>query len=188
AGRAPRPPQRTPAGLVHAGHVAPARPELLLLGIQALGQVEERRLDGPPGLASHGTPGSGRGDGDPLLPEARRLAGALAQVVELGAPDVARLHHLDPLDPRRMEREGPLDADAVGHAPDREAGPGTLPALADHDALEDLHALLLALHDLGVHPHGVAGLERPAVPLQDARFDDRDRIHDVAPLHPGPTR
>src|SRR5579859_6974231 len=48
------------------------------------------------------------------LDDARRLAGAAAQVVELGAPDLATAHHLDRGDTWRVEREDALDAFAVG--------------------------------------------------------------------------
>ena len=86
------------------------------------------------------------------------------------------LHDLDPLDPRGVEREGPLDADPVGDAPHREGRAGALAALADDDALEDLHPLLLALDDLHVHPHAVPGRESAPVPLERACLHHRDRI------------
>src|SRR5437764_8773501 len=47
-----------------------------------------------------------------LLADARLLADAAAEVVELRAVDVADLHHLELLDLRRVQRERPLDADA----------------------------------------------------------------------------
>src|SRR5947199_256443 len=79
------------------------------------------------------------------------------EVEELGAADVPRVHHLDPLEPGGGERERPLDTDAVGDAPDGEAGPRALAAPPDDHALEDLDALLLALDDPHVHAHGVTG-------------------------------
>src|SRR4029453_17578996 len=106
----------------------------------------------------------------------------LPQIVELRPPDVTGLHDLDALDPRRVDRERPLDPDAVRNAAQGEGGAQAFPALPDHHALEDLHALLLALDDLDVHAHGVAGREGVAVLLQYAGLDGRDGIHDVAPL------
>ena len=109
------------------------------------------------------------------LGDAGALADPAAQVVELGAPDVAPGHHLEPLDLRRVDREGPLDADAERLLADRErlARAGAPPG--DHDTLEDLGAAAAALDDLEVHPHPVARREPrhpPQLTLLDA-LDDR---------------
>src|SRR5262245_43722558 len=57
-------------------------------------------------------PGPGPGGlGALLLADAGLPADLPAQVVELGSVDVALHHPLDPLDLRRVEREGALDAD-----------------------------------------------------------------------------
>src|SRR5262245_15660987 len=108
---------------------------------------------------------------------ARRFSGQLAQIVELGAPHVAARGHFDPVDARRMDRKGALDADPVRHLAHREGGADAPAALADHDPGEHLHALLLTLDDLDVHTHGVAGLEVGHVALQLLALDRLDRIH-----------
>src|SRR5439155_12783195 len=132
---------------------------------------------------ARGSPLLGRGQDHPLLPEPRRLPAPGPEIEELGAADVPRLHHLDPLDPGRVEGERPLDADAVGDAPDGEAGPRALAALPDDHALEDLDALLLTLDDLHVHAHGVARGEVSPVALEHPRLDDGDRVgpHGLSP-------
>ena len=55
-----------------------------------------------------------------LLGDAGRLAAQAAQVIELGAADLAAAHDLDRVDHRRVEREHALDALAVGNLADRE--------------------------------------------------------------------
>ena len=47
------------------------------------------------------------------LPQGRGLADALAQEVQLGAPGAAVADDLDLLDPRAVDHERPLDADAA---------------------------------------------------------------------------
>src|SRR5678816_4170521 len=121
----------------------------------------------------------GRHRADALLLEARRLAHQIAEVVELRPPHRRPLHHLDLVDPRRVHRERALHPDPVGDAPHRERGAGAAAALADHDALEGLQALLLALDDLDHHLDGVPGLEAAPVLLEVARLDDSDRFHDL---------
>src|SRR5436190_5235020 len=92
-----------------------------------------------------------------LALDAGGLALELAQIVEPRAPDFAARHDLDPLDARRVQREDALDADAVRDLPDREGGARTAAVLADHDALEDLDALLVAFLDQRVNANAVAG-------------------------------
>src|SRR6185437_14397900 len=72
------------------------------------------------------------------LGNARRLAGAAAQVVELGAPHRALAHDLDHRDARRVEREDALHALAIGNLAQREIriDPGIL--ARDAHALESL--------------------------------------------------
>src|SRR5439155_965863 len=118
-----------------------------------------------------GLGGGGRNDVDPLLAQARGLAGERAEVVELAAPHAAVPDHLHALDARRVQREGTLDADAVGDAADGERGARALSALADDGAVEDLRALLLALDDLHVHADLVAGLETLAILLELRRLN-----------------
>src|SRR5262245_27598401 len=91
-----------------------------------------------------------------LLGDARRLAAAPAQVIELGAADLAAAHDLDRIDHRRVEREHPLHPLAIGDFPHREilveAGAGA----ADADPLIGLNAGTLAFHHLDVHEHRIA--------------------------------
>src|SRR5215217_42429 len=93
------------------------------------------------------------------LAYARTLADAAAQVVELGAPDVAAGGDLDPLDLRRVHGERALDADAEGLLADRERLAHPLALALDHDALEHLRPAPRPLDHLEVHAHPVAGLE-----------------------------
>ena len=59
-----------------------------------------------------------------------------------------------------MQREDLLDADAVGDLAHGEAGVDARATLAQHGALEDLHALLLTLGDAGVNAHGLPRTDR----------------------------
>ena len=93
------------------------------------------------------------------LAHAGALADAAAQVVELGAPDVAAGGDLDPLDLRRVHRERALHADAEGLLADGEGLAHAVALALDDDALEDLRAAARALDDLEVDADAVAGLE-----------------------------
>src|SRR5687767_6557480 len=88
----------------------------------------------------------------------RGLALQVAQEVELGAADAGRPHQVDLGDRRRMKREDALDALAERHLAHRERGAGAAAMQPDHDPLEDLDALLVALAHLYVHADGVARL------------------------------
>src|SRR4029450_670090 len=94
-----------------------------------------------------------------LLRDARGFAAAAAQVIELGAPDLAAAHDLDGVDHRGIEREDALHALAVGNLAHGEilveAGAGA----ADAHALIALDAGALALDHLDVHEQRVAGLK-----------------------------
>src|SRR6185503_10997568 len=96
--------------------------------------------------------------GLPLL-DARRLAGEMAQVVELRAPHAAAAHDLDVGQHRAVEREDALDADAVGDLADREGRAHAGSTLGDAHALERLNALLLTLLHADVHAQRVTGTE-----------------------------
>src|SRR3954466_5022609 len=100
------------------------------------------------------------------LGDAGRLAAAVAQVIELGAPDLAAAHDLDRVDHRRIEREDALDALAVGDLADGEAFLEAGAGAGDAHALIGLHAGALALLDLDVDDQGVAGLEVRHVPAE----------------------
>jgi hypothetical protein len=71
--------------------------------------------------------------------------------------------YLELLDARRVEWENALDADAGGHLPDREGRTGAASGLANHDALEDLDSLLLALPNSEVDVDRVAHAKRGTV-------------------------
>src|SRR4051794_40260918 len=97
--------------------------------------------------------------GVPALAHPRALADAAAQVVELGAPDVAAGGDLDPLDLRRVQRERALDADAEGLLAHGEGLADALALALDDHALEDLGPPAGALDDLEVDLHAVTGGE-----------------------------
>src|SRR5262245_12639621 len=87
----------------------------------------------------------------PALAERRGLADALPQEVQLGPADLAVADDLDLLDPRAVDLERPLHADAAGDPPDGDR-PGDAAAAEPHDgALEHLDPLAVALDDLGRH-------------------------------------
>src|SRR5689334_1583004 len=74
----------------------------------------------------------------PLLLDLGSLAPEIAEVVELGAADIAPGHDLDPVQRRAVDRVGALDPDPEADLANREglAQAGTL--APDDDALEDL--------------------------------------------------
>src|SRR5712692_4107930 len=94
-----------------------------------------------------------------LLADARRLAAASTEVIELGAEHLAAAHHLDRVDHRRIERKHALDALAVGDLAHGEVLVEARAGATDADALIGLHAAALALDHLDVHEQRVAGLE-----------------------------
>ena len=111
-----------------------------------------------------------------LVFHARRLALEVAQVVQLGAPHLGRSHDLDLLDGRRVQREDALDALAERHLAHRERRARAAAVQADHDALEDLDAFLVALAHPHVHADRVARLHRR--PLGQLRLlDDFNGTH-----------
>src|SRR3990170_5280452 len=123
--------------------------------------------------------------GTDAFADARRLAGALAQVVELGAPHLALALHFDRGDQRRVGLEGALDALARGHLAHDERGIEAAVALGDHHALERLHALALALDHVDADDDGVAGRKVGHVLLQAFDFfllEGTDEVHDLAPV------
>src|SRR5262249_19353820 len=93
------------------------------------------------------------------LADARLLADAAAQVVQLGAVDVADGGDVDLVDLRRVQRERGLHAHAERVLAHRE-GLADAGALAlDHDPLVDLDPLPVPLDHAEVDAHGVARLE-----------------------------
>jgi hypothetical protein len=117
--------------------------------------------------------GTRRGYRGPLLylADTRLLPHFRAQVVELGAVDVADRLHLDLLDLRRMERERALDSDPERLLAHGERLPHAGALALDDDPLEDLDAAALSLDHLEVHAHRVAGLEDRQVGSQLALLE-----------------
>src|SRR5205085_5188920 len=116
-----------------------------------------------------------------LFGDAGGATRALAQVVELRAPDGTACRDLDLVEARGVHRERPLHADAVRRLADRERLAAAGAAAADDRALEDLDALLVALDDAHVHAHGVAGLEGGHPLAELLGFNTVDRIHGATP-------
>src|SRR2546430_3468012 len=67
----------------------------------------------------------------PSLPDARLAADLASQVVETALADVAVAEHVDLVDARRVDHEGPLDTDPMGHAPDLKFLPHPPPRTPD---------------------------------------------------------
>src|SRR5690606_26078316 len=106
-----------------------------------------------------------------LLLDLRLLAAQRAQVVQLRAAHVTAGDDLDRVDGGRVQREGPLDADAEADLPHGEGLAHAAAGASDHDALERLDAGAVALDDLDVHLDGVAGTEVGDVVTQRSRID-----------------
>ena len=87
------------------------------------------------------------------------LAGAAAQIIELGPADLAAADNLDRFDARAVERKDALDALAVRQLAHGEGRVEAGIAPRDAHALERLDPLAVALDDPDVDPHGVAGAE-----------------------------
>src|SRR5208282_3508011 len=109
---------------------------------------------------------------------AGRLAGELAQVVELGAADIAAAQNLNLLDARRMQGENPLDADSVRYFAHRKSRAVAAAIDLDHDPFELLEPLLLAFNDLDLNSQRIAGAKRGQILAQSTilEFLD-DAIH-----------
>src|SRR5215469_3611608 len=82
-----------------------------------------------------------------------------AQVIKLGTADLAAAYHLDRVDHRRIEREHPLDAFAVGNLAHGEVFVEPAARAADAHALVGLNAAAVALDHLDVDEQRVAGRE-----------------------------
>src|SRR5688500_10116844 len=117
----------------------------------------------------------------PALGDARGLAAAVAQVIQLGAADGTAADDLDRVDARAIQREDALDALAIADLADGEVAVQAGILAADADALISLHALARAFDDLDVHLDGVAGLEVRdlAVGRQLVDLFLLDRLNDV---------
>src|SRR5450759_971946 len=91
--------------------------------------------------------------------DARRLAGQVAQIVELGAAHTTPAHDIDVGEHGAVQREDALDADAVGDLADGERLADTDAAAGNAHSLERLDALLLPFLDAHVHANGITGAE-----------------------------
>ena len=109
-----------------------------------------------------------------LLGDAGALAAQAAQVIQLGAADLAAAHDLDRVDHRRVEREHALDALAVGDLADREVLLQARAGAADADALVGLDAGLspstIFTLTMTVSPGWKSGISLPAVSLATCSF------------------
>src|SRR5690606_23118585 len=92
--------------------------------------------------------------------QARLLPAELAQVVEVGAANVAAAHDLELLDLRGVHGVDALDTHAVADLANGEGLAETAALAPDHHTLEDLDALLLAFLDAIVDADLVAGPKR----------------------------
>jgi hypothetical protein len=110
--------------------------------------------------------------GEPLFFEARSLALAPAQEIELGPADVRVAQDLDLFNAWRMQRKGPLHADAVGRdTPDGEIGVGASPPANPHDrATDQLDPLAIAFYDTKMNLHVVADPEVVEIGLEPDIF------------------
>src|SRR4029079_10901037 len=87
----------------------------------------------------------------PPLAERRGLADALPEEVQLRPSNLAVADNLDLLDPRAVDLERPLDADAARDPADRDRAGDAAATKPHHGPLEDLDPLAIALDDLGRH-------------------------------------
>src|SRR5688572_7718842 len=120
-----------------------------------------------------------------LLADLGGLADAIAEVVQLGAADVAALDDLDLRHRRGVERERALDADAVAQLAHRVRLLQAAALTPDHVALEDLNPLLAALDHSDVDLELVTGKELGDVVAQRLVVNEVGRLHGVS-LRSGP--
>ena len=112
-----------------------------------------------------------------LLFDLGGLAGAAAQVEQLGPAHLAVTDDLHLLNEGRVDGEHALHADAVGSAADGEGLGDAAVLLGDHSALEGLDALALAFLDANGDPNGVTDLELGPVLFDHALGDDLHCVH-----------
>src|SRR5262249_30266759 len=91
-----------------------------------------------------------------LLADPRGFAAATAQIIELGASDLAAAHELDRVDHRRIQRKHALHAFAVGNLAHGETLVEARPRTGDANAFIGLDARALALDHLDVDEDGIA--------------------------------
>lgn len=94
-----------------------------------------------------------------LFLDLRCLAPQVAQVVQLGATDIAVGFYFDLFDHWRMQRERTLDSNAEGNLANREGAANARAVDTDANALEDLNARAIAFNDVHVNFESIAGAE-----------------------------
>ncbi|KAG1458535.1 hypothetical protein G6F57_014671 [Rhizopus arrhizus] len=92
---------------------------------------------------------------DQLFLDTRRLARAVAQVVQLGAAHVAAALDFDAGDLRRVQLERTFHGFTRRNLAHGERGVQAAVALGDNNAFESLHALASAFNDVHAHDDGV---------------------------------
>ena len=112
-----------------------------------------------------------------LLANAGGLAHAIAEVVELGATNVAVTDNLELGNLGAVQREGALNAHGEANLADGEGLASTLAAHADDVALEDLLTSAVALDDAIVDLDVVANLDCGDVLANLLTLDGADVIH-----------
>ena len=107
-----------------------------------------------------------------------RLAYAVAQIKQLGAPYLAASYDLDPVYTGRMQGPGFFRSDAVGNAAHGKRFTDAAVLALDNDALKHLYTFLCALDDLGVNAHGVAYGKRGDIFLKLFLFQLRNNAQE----------
>jgi DNA polymerase III subunit delta' len=120
-----------------------------------------------------------RGSVRSALHEESALADAFAEVVQLGAANLAFVGHFDLGDPWGVNREDALDAFAVRDLADGESGVHAGSAFCEDDACENLDPLFAAFDDPAMDLHGVTDIERGDVLFQLLLLDLFDDVHGV---------
>ena len=125
--------------------------------------------------------GSFRRTGAGLLGDTGAFACEAAQVIQLGAANLALAPDFDGVQRRGVQREDALDAFTEGEFPDREILVHARARAGDAEAFKGLDALALAFLDLHVDAQRVAGLEiRDFLAFGDAGdflgFEDLDEM------------
>lgn len=105
------------------------------------------------------------------------LTDAVTQVVELGPTNVSTGVHLDLLDDRRVNREGTLHADAIGELANGEGLLYPTALTTNHNTLEHLDALLVALNHANVNLEGVPRGEVRYVCTEAGLIDEVGAVH-----------
>ena len=116
-----------------------------------------------------------------LFLDTRRLAAAIAEVVQLGTTHVTTALHFDAGDQGAVGLECTFHAFAAGDLAHDKAAVQTTVALGNHHAFVGLHALAVTFDDVNVHNHGVAGSELRDVFAQASNFfllKSLDQVHD----------